>query len=270
MPRSGTLRNPRPYDPFGIFAGQPFWAGGLTLLAAAPGVGKTSWLLRMVYEASANQIPAAIGCYEHTAEELRYRLYLQSKAAIGGAHEPVAEALAERALARASESVLLPLSYEEDTVRSLEDRLLHEYAFPIQGTALVAVDYLNRVPVLGLTGMLGEEKRSGEAAAALRSLARRHGWAIIAAAALKSEHFERGQGLSALLGDERVPYEADRVLVLQRDGEILPCGCAPLDVFTLKDRTGPERQWKLQFWGERFYPALESEWHMHDSKEAPR
>jgi len=269
MPRSGTLGNPQPYEHFGTFAGLPFWKGGLTLLAAAPGIGKTSWLLRMVYEAAAGQVPAAIGCYEHTAEELRYRFYLQAKATIAGAHEPVAEAPVERALARASESVLLPLSYEEDTVRSLEDRLLHDYAFPVQGAALVAVDYLNRVPVLGLTGMLSEEGRSGEAAAALRALARRHGWAVIAAAALKSEYFESGEELSALLGDERVPYEADRILIIQRAGEVLDCGCAPLEVFTSKDRTGPQRQWRLHFWGERFYPALENEWTMHTLKGAP-
>ena len=61
------------------------------LLAAAPGIGKTSWLLRMVYEAAAGQVPAAIGCYEHTAEELRYRLYLQAKATIAGAHEHCAQ-----------------------------------------------------------------------------------------------------------------------------------------------------------------------------------
>ena len=92
---------------------------------------------------------------------------------------------------------------------------------------MLAVDYLNRVPVVGLTGMLGEEGRSGEAAAALRALARHHGWAVIAAAALKSENFKDGDDLSALLGDERVPYEADRVLLVQRSEEVWDCGCAP-------------------------------------------
>ena len=51
-------------------------------------------------------------------------------------------------------------------------------------------------------------------------MARHHGWAVIAAAALKSENFKDGDDLSALLGDERVPYEADRVLVVQRSGEV--------------------------------------------------
>ena len=264
MPRSGILGNPQPYTPFGVFAGLSFWGGGLTLLAAAPGIGKTSWLLRMLFESASIHIPSAIGCYEHTPEELRYRLFLQTEAMISGPHTQVAQEKVEIALARASEAVLLTLNSREDTVRALEDMLIHDYAFPVKGSALIAVDYLNRVPVVGLTGMMHEEGRSGEAAAALREMARHHGWALIAAAALKSENFKDGDDLTALLGDERVPYEADRVLVVQRCGEVRECGCAPLEVITLKDRTGPPRRWPMQFWGKRFYPALEAEFHRHD------
>jgi len=264
MPRSGTLGNPQPYTPFGVFAGLPFWGGGLTLLAAAPGLGKTSWLLRMIFDAASMHIPSAIGCYEHTPEELRYRLFLQVEAMTCGPHLSAPRTQVERKLANASESVLLSLNSQEDTVRGLEDTLLHDYAFPVQGPALVAVDYLNRVPVVGLTGMMNEEGRSGEAAAALREVARHHGWAIIAAAALKSENFNDGADLSALLGDERVPYEADRILVIQRNGDVRGCGCAPLEVITLKDRTGPPHRFPMQFWGERFFPALEAEFHKHD------
>jgi hypothetical protein len=264
MPRSGTLGNPQPYTPFGVFAGLPFWGGGLTLLAAAPGIGKTSWLLRMLYEAAGMQIPSAIGCYEHTPEELRYRLYRQVEAITSGPHKPAGERQVETSLARASEAVLLHLSYQEDTVRALEDVLLHDYGFPLHGPAFLAVDYLNRVPVVGLTGMMGEEGRSGEAAAALRALARQHGWAVIAAAALKAESFKDRDDLSALLGDERVPYEADRVMLVQRSEKVWDCGCAPLEVRTLKDRTGPARRWPIQFWGARFYPALENEFHRHE------
>lgn len=236
----------------------------MTLLAAAPGVGKTSWLLRMIYESACIHIPSAIGCYEHTPEELRFRLLLQAEAMTNGPHAQSSQGKVESALARASEAVLLSLNSREDTVRALEDMLIHDYAFPINGPALIAVDYLNRVPVVGLTGMMNEEGRSGEAAAALREMARHHGWAIIAAAALKSERFNDGDDLSALLGDERVPYEADRVLVVNRNGDPYACGCVSLEVITLKDRSGPARRWPMQFWGERFYPALETEFHKHD------
>lgn len=261
MPRVGTLGNPEPYIYFGTFAGLSFWPGGLTLLAAAPGVGKTSWLLRMIFEASAARFPAAIGCYEHTAEELKFRLRLQSEAMIASAHGEADAAEVEKCLALGSEAVLLPLSDQEDTVRALEETLLQDCSFPVHGAALLAVDYLQRVPVVGVTGMVSEERRGGEAAAALRALARRHDWAVIAAAALRSAGFTDGKELSALLGDERVPYEADRVLLLRHVGEVRTCGCVGLEVLTLKDRTGPTRSWRMSFWGQRFYPALDGEAH---------
>ncbi len=222
----------------------------------------------MLFEAASLRIPAAIGCYEHTPEELRYRLFLQVEAMTSGPHGEASHWQVETKLACAGESVLLSLNSQEDTVRGLEDLLLHDYAFPVHGNALLAVDYLNRVPVVGLTGMMNEAGRSGEAAASLRELARRHGWAVIAAAALKSESFQEGDELSALLGDERVPYEADRVLVVKRRGEVQACGCAPLEVVTLKDRTGPPRRWPMQFWGARFYPALENEFVHHEASRA--
>jgi hypothetical protein len=263
MPRVGTLGNPRPYTIFGNFAGLPFWPGGLTLLAAAPGVGKTSWLLRILEQAAASGLPAALGCYEHTAEELKFRLSLQAEASVAGAHGRADQAQVEARLAKAGEAVLLELSDQHDTVRALEDSLLLDYSFPRQGLALVAVDYLSRIPVVGQTGLLPEARRGGQAATALRELSRRHGWAIITAAALRTEAFEQGAGLSSLLGDERVAYAADRALLMRRAGPVRACGCAALEVDTLKDRSGPARTWRMQFWGGRFFPALEGEFERH-------
>lgn len=253
------IGNIQPYHFFGTFAGLSFWPGGLTLLAAAPGIGKTSWLLRAVFEASTADFPAALGCYEHTAEELKYRLRLQAEAAVAGPHGDADEFCIESLLAAGCQTVLLALSDREDTLRAIEEILLEDYGFPEQGPALLAVDYLQRVPVVGLTGLVPEEQRSGEAAAGLRQLARRHGWAVIAACALRSAHFMHGIDLSALLGDERVPYEADRVMLIQRSGTVQECGCVALDVHTLKNRVGPAQTWQLTFWGERFYPVLEGE-----------
>ena len=189
---------------------------------------------------------------------------MQAKAVVAGAHDLAAEPAIEHCLALGSEAVLLSLSDKEDTVRALEDILLRDYGFPEQGLALLAVDYLNRVPVVGLTGMLAESTRGGEAAAMLRELSRRHSWATIAAAALKSDSFTEGDELSALLGDERVPYEADRVLLMRPAESLGSCGCISLNVHTLKDRTGPAHTWKMHFWGARFYPALPDEFQRHD------
>jgi hypothetical protein len=253
------LGNPQPYAFFGTFGGLPFWPGGLTLLAAAPGVGKTSWLLRMVHEAAGANTPAALGCYEHTAEELKYRLRRQAEAAVAGPHANASPQATEAYLARGSQAVLLPLSDQEDTARAVEETLLLDYGFPEEGTALLALDYLQRVPVVGLAGMIPEERRGGEAAAALHDLARRRGWALIAACALRAQGYASQGELGDLLGDERVAYEADRVLLLRRAARPLDCGCVAISVGTLKDRTGPQRSFTIQFWGERFYLCLEED-----------
>jgi len=255
------LGDPQPYTFFGTFGGLPFWPGGLTLLAAAPGVGKTSWLLRMIHEAAGADIPAALGCYEHTAEELKYRLRRQAEAAVAGPHGTASPQAVEAILARGGQAVLLSLSDQEDTVRAVEEMLLMDYGFPDRGTALLALDYLQRAPVVGLAGMVPEERRGGEAAAALRTLARRRGWALIAACALRSEGFAGPGELADLLGDERVAYEADRVLLLRREGPPRDCGCVAISAWTLKDRAGPGRSFSLEFWGARFYPSLQKDGH---------
>ncbi|MGD9091413.1 MAG: DnaB-like helicase C-terminal domain-containing protein [Anaerolineales bacterium] len=255
MARAGIIGKPKPYQIFGTFAGLPFWPGSLTLLAAAPGIGKTSWLLRVVFEASVKGFPSALGCYEHTEEELKYRLQLQAEASVAGPHGMANAANVENLLAKGSEALLLALSDRDDTIRASEEILLQDCAFPEYGHAVLAVDYLQRVPVVGLTGVTPENERSGEAAAGLRKLARQHGWAVIAACSLRAEHFVNGHDLSALLGDERVSYEADRVLMIKRDGEVQTCGCVDLEVHTLKNRVGPAQVRRMVFWGERFYPT---------------
>ena len=265
MPRLGTLNTPNPYTFFGTFAGLPFWPGGLTLLAAAPGIGKTSWMLQINFDAAAHNIPSAMGCYEHTAEELKYRLEMQSQAAVAGPHSAAFPEDTADHLAQGSEMGILALSDQDDTIRAIEETLLHDYGFPAYGPAILSVDYLQRVPVVGITGILPEELRAGEAAAALRKLGRKRNWAIIVAAALRSESFEGGESLGDLLGDERVPYEADRVILMRRGGPVHACGCVLLDVNTLKDRTGPRQSWLMEFWGERFYSAGNTDirhWHL--------
>lgn len=221
----------------GRFGGLPFHAGTLTLLAGAPGAGKTSWALRIAAEAS-ERIPAAFACYEHTPEELALRL--ERMAACLGV-DP----------GRWGQLLLLELSDREDTPRALEEQLLEE-GFPARGEAFLAVDYLQRAPVYGHDGLLSEARRGGEAAAALRAIARRRGWTILAISAVRREAFGGPGDLAALLGDERIAYEADRILYLRE-------GAAEV----LKDRMGPLRTIPLRFDGAHFAMEAADPW---DSK----
>lgn len=222
--RLGMVPDRPPYEPAGAFGDLPFWPGSLTLLAGPPGAMKTSWALRMAAEAS-ERMPAAFACYEHTPEELAYRLRRMA-AAMG------------RDPSRWGRLLLLaPLRDREDTVRAVEERLL-EHGFPASGPAFLAVDYLQRVPIYGLEGPVPEARRGGEAAAALRDLARRRGWIVLAVSGVRAGAFGGPPDLAALLGDERIAYEADRVIWLRRpdpaDGRIA--------AQVLKDRAGRLRE----------------------------
>ena len=89
MTRAGTVTQSSPYKFFGTFGGVSFWPGSLTLLPASPGAGKTSLLLKMVFEAASVGIPSAIACYEHTEAEMKFRLRRQAQAIEAGAHAAV-------------------------------------------------------------------------------------------------------------------------------------------------------------------------------------
>ena len=124
--------------------------------------------------------------------------------------------------------MLIPSSCTYHTRRALwitkswvgiEERLINVYSFPKYGDALVVVDYLSLVPVVGLTGMVDPVRQGGGEAAELRIMSCWHGWAIICPAALQKESFGVGDTLESLWGDERVSYEADRILLVRQAGE---------------------------------------------------
>jgi hypothetical protein len=102
----------------------------LTLLAAVPGIEKTSWILRMLLEATPERMAGATGCYEHTEDELKYRPSKQVEAKMGGEHGTAIGMEVEAILARSAESVLLALNNKTDTIRSFEENLLKLYGFP--------------------------------------------------------------------------------------------------------------------------------------------
>ena len=266
--RLNTIGSHTGYEIFGSFSAVPtsFWQGSLTLIAAPPGVGKTSWALDMVADAAAQGTPAAIGCYEHTEQELAQRLRQQAAGKIFGPHPndtgDIYDPAVERLLARAGNAVLLHLNSATDTLRTYEDALLHDEGFPANGPALVVLDYIQRAPVINRMGQLiTDDTRAGEAAAALKRMALEHGWGVVGISAMEKTSFTPAdlellrtnpeQTLATLLGDERLVYEADRVFVLYRL-ETLPCGCCYRWArLTAKNRLGRTGMDEVLFWGQR-------------------
>lgn len=238
---------PRPWSL--RLGGLLFGPGTLTLVAGMPGAGKTSWLLLMALEALEQGVPAAYLSYEPSPDELRERLYPMAAARQNGPHGPARDGLP-------GAWALLAVLYADDRRDTLwlAERELLRILRP-QAPAFLAVDYLQRVPAYDPAGSgpLPPDQRPGQAAAELRRLAVRHGWAVCAAAALRAGASpDRTPEPFDLLGSERAAYEADRVVVLV-PGPAAPCGCREVGLFVVKDRRGPVRVERRWFWGERFY-----------------
>lgn len=230
--------------------GLEFFPGTLTLLAAAPGTGKTSWLLRIAAEAAAAKLAVEFVEYEHTIAELSLRLARQAEFVAGRrgvSPLEVAAAWAGLALKEASD--------ELDTPRMVEDDAVRAFRLPASGPGLLVVDYLQRIPVPGAPARAA----AGRAAVELRKAARRRGWAVVAAAAVRAaDYYRPGAALDAVLGDETVVYHADRVLFIYREG-VEPGGLR-LRVRVVKDRFGPEGvEFGASLAGAFYYPVLDGE-----------
>ncbi len=267
---AALLQSAQAPAPFFRFAGFDFRPGGLTLLAAAPGAGKTSWLLALLAEATRQRVPAALLCYELTPDEIIDRLREQAAGLVVGPHEEITteeeRQQQERLIANAA-GLFLDTPSARDTPERLRTRIRDAFADK-KGPVLVGVDYLQRVPYVDSLGrLLGPDQgRDGVVTGVFKQMAQEEGWHIILVAALEkgSFAFEEHQrllqtnpatALAALLGDERVAYDPDRVLVLFRS-ETLSCGCCyNLNMLVAKDRTGPVRRLAWRFYGRRYLPV---------------
>jgi hypothetical protein len=238
--------------PLGVFSGLEFHPGSLTLVAGAPGAGKTSFLLGAAAAFAGAGLPTLYLSYEPTPEELAGRLRALAAALTAGPHgtpDPgaVRAWLADRAGLR-----VLYASVETDTLGLVEGELYR--ALRPGAPAFLAVDYLQVVPAFDVGGgLLPPHLRPGRAAVELKRLAQRNGWAVAAAAALRAPAAaaSRPPDIFDLLGDERAAYEADRVLAVA-PGPAAPCGCRKAALWVLKDRRGAVRTETRYFCGARY------------------
>jgi len=244
VPRLVTLiqASSRPdAGPFLHFHGFPFRAGEVTLLAAAPGAGKTSWALALASTATAQKIPTGFFCYEMTPYEILERLGRQATGkTLSDPHDEPDGEEGQRLLAQAG-MMLVETPTEKDT----PDRLVQimEEAFPHASPALLVV-------------VVGKFKR----------IAQEKGWHVLLIAALEKTFFvpdmellqNPARILATLLGDERVVYDPDRVLALFR-GKTHSCGCCyDLNLVVAKDRRGPVQVQAWVFRGRWFLPEPKS------------
>lgn len=222
-------------------------SGELVLVAGAQGQGKTTFVVQAMRQVAKAGQRAVLFSYEHESHTLLERLLAMEAADLA---EDPALAPGVHSIRRTLESTsgatdlagaLAHVPYALDALRAIEayaDRLsVHEsnpgtdlraiWAIVKEMTAadgeapMVAVDYLQKVPVLDVDGDEGE--RLAVVAEALKDLALEAGCPVVAISAAEKESLGAGHRLRAhhLRGAASLAYEADIILVLSGKDDIV-------------------------------------------------
>ncbi len=203
-------------------------AGQLIIVAARPGMGKTSFMLNTaLYAALQGNTSVAVFSMEMTREELAMRL-LSMEARVDSNRLKNASKLQEqdwKHLQRAAGEMHDAQLYLDDTpalnileIKSRARRIQNQY-----GLGLVIVDYLQLMRGLGKAGAsYSREQEISEISRGLKAMAKELGVPVIAASQLSREVERREKGkpkLSDLRESGAIEQDADIVIFIHRDKE---------------------------------------------------
>lgn len=222
-------------------------AGELVLVAGAQAQGKTTFTVQAMRTVAREGRHAVLFSYEHESNTLLERLIALEAAELAGdpALAPgvhgVRRALESQSRSTTLTEALAGVPYGLDALGAMEgyaDRLSVHESNPatdleaigsiveevITATGeppLVAVDYLQKVPVPGHQG--GEDQRLAVVAEALKDLALELRCPVLAVSAAEKESLGAGHRMRAhhLRGASSLAYEADIVLVLSGKDDIV-------------------------------------------------
>jgi replicative DNA helicase len=202
--------------------------GQLIIVAARPGMGKTSFMLNTaLYSALKGQTSVAVFSMEMTKEELATRL-LSMEARVDSNRLKNASRLQDqdwKHLQRAAGEMHGAQLYLDDTpnlnileVKSRARRIASKH-----GLGLVIIDYLQLMRGLGGKGSnYSRENEISEISRGLKGLAKELGVPVIAASQLSREVERREKGkpkLSDLRESGAIEQDADIVMFIHRDKE---------------------------------------------------
>ena len=221
--------------------------GELALIGGAQGLGKTTLALQMLAEAAKHGNGGVFVSFEHDAVSLlprllagaspqprtfddistqRVRAALEANdAGVGGlasrlAHLP-GGAAAWESVARFADRLLIHQANASTTDLAAIAAIVREATTRLGGPALVAVDYLQKVPAPGTNG--GEDERVTQVVQGLKDLAVDTGCPVVAIAAAEKAALaaETRLRLHHLRGSSSLAYEADVVLILNEKVDIV-------------------------------------------------
>lgn len=218
-----------------------FRSGELVLLAGTQGLGKTTFALQMVRNVAAEGGRAVMFSYEHESGTLLERLLALEAAAAGSVapvhtirralERPGPGGLAARldtvpggsAALRTVSAYADRLYLVEATARHTDldevERVIRTVHDQAQEPILVAVDYLQKVPVAGVP----DEERTTIVVEALKDLTLTLDLPILAIVASEKDSLAPGRRMRAqdLRGSSALAYEADIILVMADKHDIV-------------------------------------------------
>lgn len=228
-------------------------AGRLIVVAARPGIGKTTWAANVVrHVAGADHRPVVWISCEMSAEEMmiswvaqvahRNAALLHSGTGIFEP-DPAKRALHQPVHAAAAAIQRWPVHLEDHggTLQSVRELVAQMVA---QGRCdLVVIDYLQILSRAGLSGKNATEQLE-ELTSGLKQLARQYALPVVLLSQLNRDKERRGGHpmLSDLRGSGSIEQDADQVFFLDEGSrpDRRWCGLA-------KNRHGPAAEWELQW-----------------------
>jgi replicative DNA helicase len=222
-------------------------SGELVLVAGAQAQGKTTFTVQAMRSVARSGRHAVLFSYEHESGTLLERLIALEAAELAddpalapGVHG-VRRALEAQIAAKSLSEALAGVPYGLEALQAMEtyaERLSVHESNPATDLAaiagivdeltsttgeppLVAIDYLQKVPVPGHEG--SEEERLAVIAEALKDLALEYRCPVLAVSAAEKESLGAGHRMRAhhLRGASSLAYEADIVLVLSGKDDIV-------------------------------------------------
>ena len=222
-----------------------FRSGDLVLLGGPQGMGKTTWMLQVARNVARQGRPVVYFCYEHDQTTMLIRLVALEAGLIGGIEAPdinrirttfeSADGLGRSLTQRLADTTGGVEAL--DVVQEYSDRLhIHrssgtsttmkqimatiEAVREQHGTSpFVCVDYLQKVPVPGLT----EDERVTAVTEQLKDMTLDHEVPVLAVVASDKEGIESGKRMRVnhMRGSSALAYEADTVLMLNNKYDVV-------------------------------------------------
>ena len=224
------------------------FAGHLTVVAARPGLGKTSLAMQAAMHNADKGRSVLFFSLEMPADELMVRIVsglsiVPSKTIRRGNVERDERAALEAAKSRIQ---TIPLSINDRSNSTIEDIRGESRAHHVaNGLDLIIIDYISLIAPSDKR--MPRYEQVAEISRSLKSLAKELKVPVIALQQLNREAHGKKPELSHLRESGSIEQDADAVVLLHMDKKEMKNGCVPTLLFVAKNRHGETGRFNVRF-----------------------